>query len=234
MQKGDVVLNVFVPTDQNASKAIHPTMSSFYDPPASLEASFTFDRLSFLSPRTNVSSETKLLQQLADFVKVITFVQAHALRLLKGWLRTLDRTALDCLAHHLHIIPVGPVYGQADRDAVGFRQQTAFDARFASVGWIFAGFFPRPMGPSLLRHPCLTNSSRCLSVHRTFLVQLARGPRIPRIRPILETGGAPLNPNRSPSGRGLSTDSLSGVHRKLHWHISGQAREGGRRRSDVY
>jgi hypothetical protein len=48
MKKGDVVVGMLVPANQNMPKAVHPAMSAFRHPATSLEAGFPFDSLGLL------------------------------------------------------------------------------------------------------------------------------------------------------------------------------------------
>lgn len=74
MQKSHVVFRLFIPVNEDASKAVQPTMSPFYHPPSSLFASFVFDFLRLLATRTNMFSKTKPLQNVPDLLIIIARV----------------------------------------------------------------------------------------------------------------------------------------------------------------
>jgi hypothetical protein len=234
MQKRDVIFSRLVPADQNASEAVHPTMRPLDHPPAGFESSCALNRLSFLAPCANMSGETKLLQYLAHFIVVITFIQTHALRLLRGWLWALHRVAFDRLSHHFHIIPIGSVHGQPNWDPAGVRQQTSFNAGLSAVGRVLAGFFPRPMALWSSRHPYLAKSSLSHAVHHSVPARSAKTPRTRLLRPILENGDGRLNRNRSRSYQAPSTGNLYAGHRTYRWRIYGREPAGDRRQSDAY
>src|SRR5580704_18022249 len=73
-------------------------------------------------------------------VVIIAFVHAHSLRLLGSWLGSLDRSALQGGFHHLHVVAVRAINGEADGQALAFDQQTSFDPAFGAIGRVFAGF----------------------------------------------------------------------------------------------
>ena len=50
MKKVDVVVDGLVPASQNASKTVHPAVSTFYHPASGFEAGFPFDGLSLFAP----------------------------------------------------------------------------------------------------------------------------------------------------------------------------------------
>src|SRR6266478_3189582 len=64
-------------------------------------------------------------------------------------------------------MPIGFCHGQADRYAVGFGQQAAFDAALGAVGGIGSRFFPRPAALSSAPHPYLTSASPLPALQRT-------------------------------------------------------------------
>ena len=91
MKKSDVVLRVFVPTDQDPPKSVQPAMSAFHHPAPGLEPGLPLDGLGRLAAAADVGGETELLQGATHFVKVLSpvsstgqaLVQAHTLGL--GW-----------------------------------------------------------------------------------------------------------------------------------------------------
>src|SRR5437870_11947826 len=95
MQKGEIMFRFFVPAHQDAPKVGHPRMGALDAPASGLLACCVFDCLGFLVTQLNRRSETKLLQDIAHFLRVVTFVQAHALPLLRRWHRVLDDDAAE-------------------------------------------------------------------------------------------------------------------------------------------
>lgn len=77
-------------------------------------------------------------------------------------------------------MPVGAVHDDRYRNAVRLGQQAAFDAAFASIRRIGAGFFPLPTGPSSSHRPSTTTPNQSHRVHRAPATPSARTPRTPR------------------------------------------------------
>ena len=88
-----------------------------------------------------MSSKPKFGQNIAHFLIIIAFVQAHALRLLCAWFRTCDDNTLDGFARQFHSVPVRSINGQADRHAMSFGQQTALNTAFGPVSGVRTGVF---------------------------------------------------------------------------------------------
>lgn len=82
MQKGDVVLRVLLPTDEDAPKAVHPGMSTLNYPAAGALAGFDLDGFGFFTPGADMGGKAKLAEGITDFLKVVCFIQTHALRVL--------------------------------------------------------------------------------------------------------------------------------------------------------
>src|SRR5919108_4530003 len=188
MEKGKIVFRLFVPAHQDTPKAIHPRVSALHHPAPSFLACYHFDRLRLLTPRPNMGGAPKLLQDLTDFLIVVAFVQAHALRVLGCWRRMRNHEALERRPHQLHIMPVGAIHRQPHGDAVALGQQTTLDPAFGTVGGIWPGFFPLQAEPWSLRRPCSASSSRSPAVRQTVPPPLARGPGKRPLRPRPETG----------------------------------------------
>lgn len=99
-------------------------------------------------------------------------------------------------------MPVGAVHCDRYRDTVRFRQQTAFDATFASIRRIGAGFFPLPMAPWSSHHPSPATTSQC---HREHKVPVSPDARIAQTLPPGPTPG--------------TVDGLS-YSNKFRWHLT--------------
>src|SRR5215471_7868032 len=126
------MLWLFVPAYQDAPKTVHPRMRPLYHPAACLLARLLLDRLGFLAPRPNMRGEPKLLQDIAHFLIIVAFVEAHALRLRHRWLRALDDHTVERGPHQFHVMPVGAIDHQPNGDAVPLSQQTALDPAFGA------------------------------------------------------------------------------------------------------
>src|SRR4029077_11578989 len=107
MQQGDIVFRLLAPTDEDAAKAIHPTVGPLHYPTSQFCACPTFDGLSLLTTRTNMPRESELVKNVSDLIIVITFVHTDALPALRRGLRSFDGYAGECVAHHFHVVAVG-------------------------------------------------------------------------------------------------------------------------------
>ncbi len=97
----------------------------------------------FLTAAANVGGKAKLVQDLPYFVEIVALVHAHPLRCIFSGFRSLDDDTFDCRTHQLHIVAIGAVNRDTDRDTVPLGQQAAFDAVLAAVGRIWAGLSPQ-------------------------------------------------------------------------------------------
>ena len=148
MEEREGVLRFLVPAKEQATKAIHPRMRALHHPAPRCEPRFLFEGFSFRSARADLGGTAELLQRGIHLLVVVASIPAHPLRLFLARLWPCDAQACDGRADQFHIMPIGPFYLQADRDAVPLRQQAAFDAGLAPVAGIGPGFFPRPVALS--------------------------------------------------------------------------------------
>ncbi len=199
MQHGRIVLRFLLPPNQNATVSIHPTVSPFGHPAASLETRGTPEQLRLLTARANMRREPEFLRELAHFVVVIPLVQTQVLRPVQRRSRSFHGNAFERLSRKLEVVDVRARYGQSDWNTVRLREQTSLGAGFGSIRRVRPGFFPRPAVPWSSRRPCSARTSSTPSVRRTRSIRLARVSGIPRPASIPETADAPLNSNKSPS-----------------------------------
>src|SRR6266700_3351331 len=95
MKQGQIILRLFVPTNEQAAKAIHPGMTPLHHPAPRFAAGYSLDGFGFFSSWTNMGRKAELAQDVADFVVVIPFVQTHPLQVVLARLWTLDDDSLD-------------------------------------------------------------------------------------------------------------------------------------------
>jgi hypothetical protein len=122
MEKPQVVLGLLVPANQQTSKPIHPGMRPLNDPPARFEASDVLDRFGLFSTRTHMRRKIKLFQDSIHLVIVVACIQAHPLGSLLVWLGSLDDQAFDRWAGQFHVMSIGTLNHQANRDAMSLSQ----------------------------------------------------------------------------------------------------------------
>ncbi len=198
MQHARVVLRFLLPTNQNATVSVHPTVCSFSHPAASPKPRGTPDQLGFLTARANMRREPEFPGQIAHFVKVIAFVQTQVLRPVPRRPGSLHRNALDRLPHKLEVVDVRARHSQSHRNAVRFGEQTSLGAGFGSIRRVWTGFPPRPAAPWSSLRPCSAKTSSIPLVRRTPSVRLATVSGTPRPASIPETADALSNSNKSP------------------------------------
>src|ERR1035438_162663 len=187
MKQTQEILGLLLPPRQNAAEAVHPTVRPFDNPPASLEAGLMLDGLRFLSTGSDMCCVAELIRQFSGFVVIVPLVQAHSLRSLPRRLGTFDRDAFQGRLHHLEVIAVGSLNGQADGHAVRLRQQAALDTVLGTIGGVWPAFFPRPAGPWSWPHPSTAMPNRSLSTCHTPTGQL---PKTAGKRPPGPTAGS--------------------------------------------
>ena len=145
MEQAEVVGGFLLPADEDAPEAVHPAMRTFHHPPPCLKPQLLFQRLGFISPRTDMGGKAKLCQQPPDLLIVIAFVEAHPLGGLDGRIGPFDGDALNRLTRQLEVIAIGPRDGEANGHAVAIGEQAALRADFAAVGRVLPHLFP-PQG----------------------------------------------------------------------------------------
>src|SRR5258707_242448 len=211
-----IVLGFLVPTDENSAETIQPTVRSFYHPTPRFDAGVTFQFLRLFASAMNVGGKAELFHQVADLVIVITFVHAHSLRCCGCWLGSVDRDTLQGLFNHLHVVAVGSLDGQADRDPVGVDQLAALDTALGPIGGIFACLFPPRAAPWSWSRPCSSRTSRSLPSRRSRAGLRPTSVRRPRLRPILGSDRAPWNQGKTSWRPMLSIDSRCAIRRRSH------------------
>ena len=234
MKKAKIILRFFLPSYQDTPETIHPTMRPLGHPATGREAHLTLDRLGFFTPRANMSGISKLFDQSSYLTRIIRLIQTHALRFLRRRLRANHRNTFQRGFHHLAVMPVRPGNRQTNRDAVGFRQQTALNAPFGPIRRIGTGFFPRPAGLCSSRHPWTAKTSQSLSPRHT---REAPSPRVSERRRLASTPeivNARCYSNKYPSRSTHSIDSRFSIQRRCHPWPCGLGLLAGLRRNDVY
>src|SRR4051794_2067897 len=120
--------------------------------------------------------EAELLGKAPRLSVVEALVETDMVRRLWVRPRPMHRNCLKRLPHERVIVSVGTVDDHAERNAAGVGQHGALDPALAAVGWIAAGFFPRPTEPSPSPHRVPAKSSRCRRTRRRPTGRRARMP----------------------------------------------------------
>lgn len=173
MQHSDKSFGKFLPSNEYPTKAIHPTVSTFYHPTPRLESGFVFDRFGFFATGTDMGGKAELMNNGADLVEVVTFVQAQPLRLRPSWPRTLRHDAAQRFFDQLHVMPVGTLDNDGQRNTGRFGQQTAFDALFAPVRRVRTSFF-EPARGALVMAPSIDSQDQSIPLSPSYRINPVR------------------------------------------------------------
>jgi hypothetical protein len=234
MQKRKRIFRFFLPTDQNPTKAVHPTMGAFDHPTPGTFPGFLGQGFDLFAARAKMGRKPKFGQQVADFPGGIPLVQTHPLGLFLGRLWTFNHQTLNGLPCQLHLMPVGPVHRQADRDPVSFREHPAFDPALRSVGGIWSRLLPPPTALWSSRRPCATRPNLCLSTPQIGPHRLAPDAGRPPPQPTLDPDHGPASRDTSRSGQALSISSRCARPKKWPPHTGGRGRGDVRHPTDAY
>ena len=234
MNQSNVVLRFLLPTDQDTPEAIHPAVRSLRHPAARFEAHLMLDRLSFFTTRADMSGIGKFLDQRSYLTGIIGLIQTHPLRVLLRRLWAGDRDTLQRRPDHFTVMSIRSGNRHANRDTVGFRQQTAFNTFLGPIRRVGAGFFPHPAGPWSWRHPSTATTNQSLSTRHSLPTP---GPKVSekrRLASIPEIANERCCLNKYPSRSKRSIGSRFATQRGCHPWPDGPALSAGPRRNDVY
>src|SRR5262249_59636882 len=133
MEKGQVVLGLLLPTNQDPPKSVHPAMVPLAHPPPRSIPRLAGQRLGLFPPRPHMRRETKLLDQLPRILVVIALIQTQPLWLLGRGLRPLDRNAPERGLDELLVVAVGAPPAPAPPAAAGFAQPAGLCGPFSPL-----------------------------------------------------------------------------------------------------
>ena len=218
VQEGNIGFRLLIPTDQNATKTVHPTMRSFHHPASSAFSSFFLDRFRFFTPTSDVRRKSKFFQNVSHFVIIVAFVQTHILLFLAGRFRLFYHNVFKRVSHHFHVMTISACHGQSNRHAMPLRQYAPFDTAFCSIGWVGPTFFFHPMALSPWHHPCSAIPNQALATRQTVPGQLAiiSQTHLPPPTPKIDHGQS--NVDKYLFYPAHPIDSLSATQRILHSH----------------
>jgi hypothetical protein len=117
-----MVLVLLAPADEDAAVSVHPGVAGLDDPAAGFPARGLDLFGDLFATRADVRRQVVGSDGLADFLVVIGPVQAEALRLLRGWLGSLDRDRVERAFQQLVVVAVRAVVIEPDRDARALRE----------------------------------------------------------------------------------------------------------------
>src|SRR5262245_48761642 len=197
MKHRDIVLGLLIPTNENATEPIQPTVRPLHHPTSCLLPRPTLDCLRLPRLPGNVRCKAELLHDPFRLGVVVAVIQTHTLRFFFGRLGTLHRNAGDGFADHLHVGAVGSVHRQAHRYATALDQLAALDPFFGPIRGVFAGLFPPPGVPWSCTRPCSERTSRCPSSSHSRASPASRTRRRRPLRPTPGSGRGRWNRGRT-------------------------------------
>ena len=161
MQHSQVSFSEFLPSHQDATEAIHPTMGALHYPAPGLETGFVLDGLCFLATCPDMGGKAKLFHDLSYLIKIVPLVQTQPLRHGFRRLRSVGQDRLQRVPHHLHVMPVGAVNSNSYRDARGLCQQATLDTLLATVRRVRTRFFEPATGAFVIA-PSIDNQEQSI------------------------------------------------------------------------
>lgn len=193
MKQSQIIFRFLFPSNQNPSKAVHPTVGAFNNPSPSFESCVAFDGLRFLSTVSNMRCVSKLRNQISNFIRIVSFVQTQTLWFLSRWYGTFNGNTLQRCFRQLNVMAVRRFNHQSHWNSRGFTQHTSFDTAFGSIRRIWSGFFSRPTELWSWLRPLTARTSLTLSTHRTLPTPVSTASETLGLRSTLENGNEPLN-----------------------------------------
>src|SRR5712692_5163576 len=147
MEEAQIVLDLFVPSNEDTAKTVHPPVSALHHPTPSFEADLPFDLLRLLLPGSNMQRVAKFLSQRPYLVIVVAFIQAEMLGLFFRGLRSINGDAFQRrtphLAHHGDWLLRPPGQSVAhDLRRAGFASLPVWRDR---SGWVPSALGPREL-----------------------------------------------------------------------------------------
>ena len=233
MKQAQIILRFLFPARQDAAEAVHPAMRPLYNPAASLEADFMFDRLGFFASGSNMGCITKLFDQISYLTRIVSLIQRHTLRLLLCRFRAIYRNTLNCCLHHLAVMAICSIDCQSDRHTRTFSQQTSFNAFFGPIRRVWAGFFPRQAGLLSWHHPSIAKTSQYLSTRHNLSEPSSRVSEKLRLRSTPENVSGLCCLNKCQSHLRHSIDSRFAIRKGSRPLLCDPALLAYRHRNDV-
>lgn len=234
MKQSQKILRLLFPPRQDAAEAVHPAVRPLHNPATSLKSRLSFNRLRFFATSADMCSITKFFHQISYLLRIVTFVQTHALRFLPGRLGTNNWNTCYRRFNHFAIMTISSFNRQSNRHTRCFGKQTAFNAFFGPVRRVWACFFPRQAEPLSLLHPSIATPSLFLSTHHNPLNSLPTASEKLRLLSTPEIVNEPCCSNKYPLHSGRSIDNPFAAQKIFHPLPGDPARAACRRQNDEY
>src|SRR6516225_5080511 len=115
MKHRDIILGLLAPADEDAPEAVQPAVCPLHHPTPRLLPRPPLGRSRLPRLLGDMRREPELLHDRLGLGVIVAVIHAQALRLFVGRRGPLDGDALDGLADHLHVGPVGQGLRSTDR-----------------------------------------------------------------------------------------------------------------------
>src|SRR5579883_3362429 len=139
MKESQIIFGLLFPTHQQAAGTIEPGMGAF-DHPAPRPKARGSGFILFLLPATaNVSLVVMGLHLLMDYGIIVASVQTQMLGGVDAWLWAKHDEAIEGGTQQFHVMAIGPINDDGQRNACPISQKRAFDSLLAAIGGIGSG-----------------------------------------------------------------------------------------------
>ncbi len=148
MKHGHVVVSLLLPTDQQTAETVQPGVRSLHHPTACAVMGNSLLLVLLLPARFDGRRVAPEIDEPPNAGIVIPFVCTKMLLNLRQRVGTWHHHAVECRADQAHVMHIGAGHDHRQRYAVAIRKQASLRARFAPIGRVSSGFFPRRAVPS--------------------------------------------------------------------------------------
>lgn len=157
MQHRLIILDFLLPTSQDTTVAIHPTVCSLYNPTVSLKIR-VFDGFWLILPWLDMRFIATTFQIRSQPFRFIPFVHAQPEPL--AWSARLE--GIERIRNQLYVVRICSGYNQCKRKPIRVSHQTALYAPFSPVCWVPAYFF-EPASGDLVIQPSIDSHDQSIA-----------------------------------------------------------------------
>jgi hypothetical protein len=184
-----VVVRLLLPTNENATEAIHPGVESLDDPTPGTTAMNTLRNL-FVAARFDVRRVVPSAGFTTNHVRVESLVATKMLPTTGCRTGTTKRNAFESCVEEFLVVAVRAVNCQTQGYTAAIGQHRSFDARLAPICRVWAGFFPRPREPWWSPRRDFATSIGCRAARRNAATDTSRACGTPGVASTLGSSGA--------------------------------------------
>ena len=208
MKQPNIVFRFLFPADKNSAKTIKPTMGSLNNPAAGLFPYIYPQFFGLNTPGFYVCGILEFLNKPTHLIKIISFIKAEVLSVVRSWFRTFDGNTLERRPCQFHIVPVCSVHGKANRNPGPIAQHRSLHTCFTPISRVFSCFPPHLEGLWSSLHPWLAISSQDPADRHIPAVRFSKTEGIRLLAPIPGIVHVRLNQSIYLLHQGLSIGTL--------------------------